>query len=91
MNIVLDAAAKKADIDQNDSYVCDEPQSKRGVSMLRHPSGHGIVTNWDDVAKIWHHKCYNEFRVAPEERPVLLTGAPVDLKANTSRMTRIIF
>ncbi|KAJ7145228.1 hypothetical protein C8R46DRAFT_1167515 [Mycena filopes] len=46
----------------------------RGILTLKYPISHGIVTNWDDMAKIWHHTLYNELR-------------PLNPKANREKMT----
>ena len=73
------------------TYVGYEAQDIHGILSRHYPIEHGIVTNWDDMERIWHHTFYNELRVAPEECVVLQTEVPLNPKANKEKMTQIMF
>ena len=51
---------------------------------------HDIVTNRDDMEKIWHHILYNELKVTPGRRPVLPTEAPLNFEANRERVAQTV-
>jgi actin len=76
---------------KRDHFIGDDAQARRGILQIRYPIEHGIVTNWDDMEKIWHHTFFNELRVAPEEHSVMLTEAPMNPKTNREKMTQIMF
>ncbi|KAI8602786.1 actin family [Dissophora ornata] len=78
-------------MDSTDAYVGDQAQVKRDLLSLAYPIQRGIVTNWDDMDKIYHHTFYNELRAAPEEHPVLMTEVPLNPKANREKMAQIVF
>lgn len=76
---------------QKEDYIGDAAQARRGVLTIKYPLEHGIVTNWDDMEKIWNHAFASELRVDPTEHPTLLTEAPLNPKANRERMVQILF
>ena len=79
------------DVNHQDTFVGDDAQIKRGILDISYPIEHGIVLDWDDMEKIWHHTFYNELRVDPDQHPVLLTEAPMNPKANRERITQMMF
>ncbi|KAF7289680.1 Actin, cytoplasmic 1 [Mycena chlorophos] len=72
--------------------VCsDMAQARRSTLALRYPVKHGLITDWDDMEKIWHHTFFDELSVNPEEHPIFLTDAPLNPKANREKTASIIF
>ena len=73
----------------NLSFIGDAAQHRRGMLSLKYPIEHGVITNWSDMEKIWHHTFYNELRISPDEHSVLLTEAPLNPKANREKMAEV--
>lgn len=78
-------------LDGRDSYIGDEIQNRRDVLSITYPIQRGIVTDWDDMEKVWSHIFHKELHVVPENHPVLLTEAPLSPKSNREKMMEIMF
>jgi actin-related protein len=76
---------------QRDQYIGEEAIANKESLSICYPIEHGIVTNWDDMEKIWHHLFFNKLHVAPEEHPILITEAPLNPIGNREKMTQILF
>merc|ERR1719384_414746 len=82
---------KMTGVGDKDVYVGDEAMAKKGILKLSYPIEHGVITNWDNMEKIWHHTFYNELRVDPAEHNILLTEAPRQSKSNREKMVSAMF
>ncbi|ETO05538.1 actin [Reticulomyxa filosa] len=54
----LRESGMKIGMTQKDCYVGEEAQAKKGILSLRCPIERGVVTNWEDMEKTWHHTFY---------------------------------
>ena len=77
--------------DAQDVFIGNNAVSRRGILNLNRPIEHGVVTNWEDIQKLWHYAFYEELRSAPEEHPVLLTEAPLNPDENREKSAQILF
>lgn len=63
----------------------------RGLLKIRHPLEHGVVTDWDDMEKIWEYVYTEGLKTLSEEHPVLLTEPPLNPRANRDTAAQILF
>ncbi|KAI8869149.1 actin-related protein [Ramicandelaber brevisporus] len=76
---------------EGDYFIGSKAEEVRGLLRINYPLEHGIVTNWDDMEKIWHYLYTEELKILPEEHPVLLTEAPLNPKSNRETAAQIFF
>lgn len=78
-------------MNEHEYFVGDRLNAMRGVLSLDYPIENGIINNWSDMEKLWHHTMYDLLRIAPEEHPVLLTEAPMNPKKNREKTIEMMF
>nr|XP_034492777.1 actin, larval muscle-type-like [Marmota flaviventris] len=78
-------------MEEEDWFIGDEVQNKRGILNLQYPISQGAITNWDNMEKIWHHCFYHVLSIAPEEHPLMVTEPPLSKTSTKEKVTQVLF
>merc|ERR1711988_1811823 len=62
-----------------------------GNHNITSPVTRGLVNNWQDMEKVWHHVFYRELTVIPEETPMLMLDSPAANPKDREEMASILF
>lgn len=77
---------------EGDLFVGPKAEEHRGLLSIRYPMEHGIVTDWNDMERIWQYIYSNDqLQAFAEEHPVLLTEAPLNPKKDREKAAEIFF
>ncbi|KAL8743102.1 MAG: hypothetical protein Q9190_004510 [Brigantiaea leucoxantha] len=76
---------------EGDVFIGQRAQDLRGLLKIRYPLEHGIVTDWDDMERIWQFVYTEELKTLSEEHPVLLTEPPLNPRANRDTAAELLF
>lgn len=52
---------------EGDTFVGSRAAEHRGLLRLRYPCEHGIVTDWEDMERIWQHVYTDELKTLSED------------------------
>ncbi|KAI9849089.1 MAG: Actin-like protein [Sclerophora amabilis] len=76
---------------EGDVFIGQRAQDLRGLLKIKYPLEHGIVTDWDDMEKIWQYVYTEELKTLSEEHPILLTEPPLNPRTNRDTAAQILF
>ncbi|KAJ2522363.1 centractin- actin- protein of the dynactin complex [Coemansia sp. RSA 2049] len=76
---------------EGDYFIGRRTEDLRGLLKISYPLEHGVVTDWDDMEKIWSYIYTDELKTLSEEHPVLLTEAPLNPSSNREQAAQVFF
>lgn len=76
---------------EGDVFIGPQAQQYRGLFKINYPLEHGIVTDWDDMERIWQYVYTEGLRTVSEDHPVLLTEPPLNPRENRDTAAQILF
>ena len=66
------------ELEGSDFVVGDHVGKHRGILKISYPMEHGVVTDWQDMERVWKHiYSRDHLHIPPEEHPVLRSGGAV--------------
>ena len=77
--------------DQKDSYIGHEAIAKQDLLELRKPVQQGVITDMEDMIKIWEHLWNTELLISCENHKFFITEPPKNPKSNREELVKIIF
>ncbi|OXA38566.1 Actin-related protein 1 [Folsomia candida] len=77
---------------EGDLFIGPKAEEHRGLLAIKYPMEHGIVTDWNDMERIWQYVySKDQLQTFAEEHPVLLTEAPLNPRRNREKSAEIFF
>lgn len=76
---------------QHSSYIGRMAKTQQETVTQTYPIVDGIVSNWDAMETFWTHAFYDQLRVLPEGKSVLVTDSPLNSTLNREKMAQIMF
>jgi len=77
---------------EGDIFIGPKAEEHRGLLTIRYPMEHGIVTDWNDMERIWQYiYSKDQLQTFSEEHPVLLTEAPLNPRRNREKAAELFF
>ncbi|KAF2399660.1 Actin/actin-like protein [Trichodelitschia bisporula] len=76
---------------EGDVFIGPRAQELRGLLKINYPLEHGIVTDWDDMERIWQYVYTEGLKTLSEDHPVLLTEPPLNPRSNRDTAAQILF
>ncbi|XP_069112208.1 actin-6-like [Argopecten irradians] len=69
----------------------DEVRKTKELLSVRYPIEFGVISNWDEMEKLWRYIFYDQLQTSPEDHPVLLTRPPHNPRGVTEKMAEMMF
>ncbi|KAJ4991556.1 actin [Stagonosporopsis vannaccii] len=76
---------------EGEVWVGNQAKEYKGLCKLNYPLEHGIVTDWDDMERIWQYVYNQGLGTVSEDHPVLLTEPPLNPRENRDIAAQILF
>ena len=89
---LLRSDEKVAGTGLKDIMVCDETTDYRSMLELSYPLKEGIVSNWEDMERVWDYAFKQKMKLENiAENNILLTEAAINPKKNRIKMAEVMF